>query len=92
MRNPYKILNVSQDADRKEIMKAQMIAMKERKYSLQEIQIAVKQLLDSAKRLAADFMFPVKIKAKRPQKISINIQVEKIELNDIDENAFDSLK
>ena len=41
MSNPYEILKVTQDADKKEIMKAQMLAMKERRYSLQEIQIAV---------------------------------------------------
>lgn len=92
MSNPYQTLNVNQDAARSEIMKAQMLAMKEKKYSLQEIQIAVRQLLDPAKRLAADFMFPSKIKAKRPQKISIDIPLEKIDLNDIDENFFDSLK
>ena len=92
MSNPYQILNVSQDADKKEIMKAQMLAMKEKKFSLQEIQIAVRQLLDPAKRLAADFMFPSKIKAKRPQKISVDIPVEENDLNDIDENIFDSLK
>lgn len=92
MSNPYKILKVTQDADKKEIMKAQILAMKERKYSLQEIQIAVRQLLDPSKRLAADFMFPSKIKAKRPQKISVDIPVQKINLNDIDENRFDSLK
>jgi len=92
MRNPYEILNVSQDADKGEIMKAQMLAMKEKKFSLQEIQVAVRQLLDPAKRLAADFMFPSKIKAKRIQKIVVEIPEEKINLNDIDENAFDSLK
>ena len=92
MNNPYQILNVSQDADKKEIMKAQMLAMKEKKYSLQEIATAAKQLLDPAKRLAADFMFPSKIKAKRPQKISVEVPEEIITLNDIDENAFDSLK
>lgn len=92
MSNPYQILNVSQNADKKEIMKAQMLAMKEKKYSLQEIALAAKQLLDPAKRLAADFMFPSKIKAKRPQKLSVEVPEEKITLNDIDENAFDSLK
>lgn len=92
MTNPYDILNVNQDADKTEIMKAQMLAMKDKKYSLQEIQIAVRQLLDPAKRLAADFMFPTKIKAKRIQKIQVEIPVEKIDLSDIDENEFDSLK
>jgi len=92
MLNPYQILKVTQNANKGDIMKAQMLAMKEKKHSLQEIQIAVRQLLDPAKRLAADFMFPSKIKAKRPQKISIEILIEEINLNDIDENTFDSLK
>jgi DnaJ-class molecular chaperone len=92
MSNPYEILNVSQDADKGEIMKAQMLAMKEKKFSLQEIAVAVRQLLDPSKRLAADYMFPTKIKSKRIQKITVEIPVEKIDLNDIDENTFDSLK
>ena len=92
MSNPYEILKVSQDADKGEIMKGQMLAMKERKFSLQEIKIAARQLLDPAKRLAADYMFPIKIKSKRIQKIAVEIPVEKIDLNDIDENTFDSLK
>ena len=92
MKNPYEILHVGQDVDKIKIMKAQMLAMKEKKYSLQEIALATRELLDPAKRLAADFMFPSKIKAKRPQKIFIDIQIEKIDLNDIDENTFDSLK
>lgn len=92
MSNPYEILKIAQDADKGAILKAQIQAMKEKKYSLQEIQIATKQLLDPAKRLAADFMFPAKIKARRIQKIHLEIPVEKINLHDIDENAFDSLR
>ena len=92
MSNPYEILKVTQDADKKEIMKAQIIAMKERKYSLPEIHSAARQLLDPAKRLAADFMYPTKVKAKRPQKITIEFEVPEFNLNEIDDNAFDSLK
>ena len=92
MRNPYEVLNIMQNADKKDIMRAQMVAMKEKKHSLQEIQIAVRQLLDPAKRLAADFMFPARIKAKRPQKISIEIPIAQVNINDIDENSFNSLK
>jgi len=91
MKNPYQILNINQDADKKEIMKSQMIAMKERKYSLQEIGIAVRQLLDPAKRLAADFRFPAKIKAKLPQQISIDIHFDSIDISEVDLNAFNSL-
>ena len=68
-----------------------MLAMKERKYSLQEVAIATKQLLDPAKRLAADFMFPTKIKGKRIQRIVVEVPIEKFDLSDIDENAFDSI-
>ena len=92
MRNPYEILKVSQDANNGEIMKAQMLAMKEKKYSLQEIAVAVRQLLDPAKRLAADFMFPVKLKVKRQPPIAVDITIENISINDIDENALDLLK
>ena len=92
MKNPYSILGVSQDVEKADIMKAQMMAMKDKKYSLQEIQIAAKQLLDPAKRLAADFMFPAKIKARRIQIIQSNLDYQDINVNALNENAFDSIK
>jgi hypothetical protein len=92
MKNPYTILSISQDAEKSEIMKAQMLAMKDKKYSLQEIHIAAKQLLDPAKRLAADFMFPAKIKARRIQIIQSNLDYQDINVNGLNENAFDSIK
>jgi hypothetical protein len=91
MKNPYQILNISQDADRNEIMKAQLQAMKDKKHTLQEIAIAARQLLDPAKRLAADFMFPKKLKAKRPQKIIIDLQPVDIKISEIDDDALNSL-
>ena len=92
MKNPYSILGVSQDAEKADIMKAQMMAMKYKKYSLQEIQIAAKQLLDPAKRLAADFMFPAKIKVRRIQIIQSNLEYQDINVNALNENALDSIK
>jgi len=92
MQNPYEVLGISQNATKKEIIKGVMTAMKQRSYTLQKIQLAQKQLLNPAKRLVADFMFPSKIKAKRPKFLSINIKPENISINDINENAFDSLK
>jgi hypothetical protein len=93
MKNPYKILGIGCDADKNEIMKAQIIAMKEKKYSLREIAVSSKQLLDPAKRLAAQTLFcHSKIILKRPLKISVDIQFENIELDEKDENMFDSLK
>jgi hypothetical protein len=92
MNNPYQILNVNQDAGKKEIMNAQTIAMQQKKYSLTEIHSATKQLLDPAKRLAADFMYPAKIKAKRPQKILLDIATPDINQEEIDDDYFDSLR
>ena len=92
MKNPYTILGVSQDAEKAEIMKSQMLAMKKKEYSLQEIAIAAKQLLDPAKRLAADFMFPARIKARRIQIIQSNLDYQDINVNVLNEDAFDSIK
>lgn len=92
MKNPYTILGVSQDAEKAEIMKAQMLAMKKKAYSLQEIAIAARQLLDPAKRLAADFMFPAKIKARRIQIIQSNLAYREINTDALNEDAFDSIK
>jgi hypothetical protein len=92
MNNPYQILGISQDADKKAIIDAQKTAMMEKKYSLNEIHSAMRQLLDPAKRLAADFMYPAKIKAKRPQKIALDIPFANSTIGDCSDDAFDSLK
>lgn len=91
MKNPYEILNLKQDANKKEILQAKLLTMKERRYSLPEIAAAERQLLDPSKRLAADFMFPAKIKAKRPQKIAIEFELPEIDAAQLDKNFFDSL-
>jgi hypothetical protein len=92
MKNPYTILDVSQDADKAEIMKAQMFAMKKKEYPLQVIAVAAKQLLDPAKRLAADFMFPIQIRVKRIKPIQSSLLYKEINVQALDEDAFDSLK
>jgi hypothetical protein len=78
MKNPYEVLSVSQNANVAE------------KYTNQEIAYAYSQLLKPSKRLAADFLFPSKIKAKRPKLLQVIIDTE--ENVNIDENAFNSLK
>lgn len=92
MNNPYHILGVPQNATKHEIAKGKILAMKARKYSLQEIALAEKQLLTPSKRLVADFMFPTRIKAKRPKSIITNLNPENIIIEDINENALNSLK
>ena len=92
MNNPYEVLEVSQNANKKEIIKGKIIAMKKRKYSLQDIQMAEKQLLNPSKRLIADFMYPSRIKAKRPKAIKINVTPRDINIKNIPEDIFDSIK
>jgi len=91
MTNPYTILGISQDASKAEIMKAQMFAMKKKEFPLQKIAIATKQLLDPAKRLSADFMFPAKIKVKRIKPIQCDLTYTEINTAVLNQNAFDSL-
>lgn len=92
MNNPYEVLDVSQNATKKEIIKGKMIAMRKRKFSLQDIQLAEKYLLNPSKRLIADFMFPSRIKAKRPKTIAINVTLKNINIEDIPVDVFDSIK
>ena len=91
MISPYEVLNVKQDSNKKEILQAKLLAMKEKKYSLNEIHSAGRQLLDPAKRLAADFMFLSKIKSRRPKKITVEVIIPVIETTSIDKDAYDSL-
>jgi hypothetical protein len=63
--NPYDILGVSPAASKAEISKALPIAMKRKKYPLQAIAAAQKSLLDSQKRIIADYLRPILPPIKR---------------------------
>jgi hypothetical protein len=95
MKNPYEVLKLNQNATKQEIAKALIFAqkdnMKSKQFTPQELMLAQKQLLAPAKRLAADFMFPSKYKTKRPVKLEANIKLQNIDLNSVNEVAFDSL-
>ncbi|MCH8903987.1 MAG: hypothetical protein IIA45_08755 [Bacteroidetes bacterium] len=98
MKNPYHILKVSQNATNIEIAQAFVMLQKEniktKEYTAQEIMTAQKQLLNPAKRLVADYLYPSKFKSKRPKRIIIkDLKADRrIDINSINENAFDSLK
>lgn len=90
MENPYHILNISQDANKKEIVQAVQMAMKEKKYSLNQISSAQKNLLNPTKRLLADFLYPQKVKASTLKPIIFDIEKElKLVIN---EDYYDSTK
>ena len=54
--NPFKILNLKAGASKKEIMQAVALAMREKKYSVQELAQAQKMLLEDASRATQEFL------------------------------------
>ena len=94
MDNPYMILGINQNATKREIKKAILQLMMEnrktKKYSGEFIVNCERILLDPTKRLAADYLFPTKLKSYRPKKIE-RLEIEEKKFN-INENIFSSLK
>ncbi len=91
MKNPYEILNVPQDANNGAILKAQMTAMRERKYTNAEIAAARAQLSKPASRLAADFTFPVFDDVGELDDLKSTVQPTNIDINTINDDAYNSL-
>ena len=54
--NPYKILDIDRFSDRKAIMQAAALALRERKFSAREVAMAQKELLDPVSRAAHNFL------------------------------------
>lgn len=90
MKNPYKILNLSQDANNSEIVKAQIPALKSRKYSMKEITEAQSMLRKPSTRLAADFTFPI-LDSDKVEKIYTSVKSKPIDFEGIDSNKYNSL-
>ena len=90
MKNPYKILNLSQDATNSEIVKAQIPALKSRKYSMKEITEAQSTLRKPSTRLAADFTFPI-LDTEKIEPVISSIKSKSIDFDTIDENKYYSL-
>ena len=91
MKNPYKILNLSQNATNSEIVKAQIPALKSKLYTMKEITEAQAMLRKPPTRLAADFTFPI-LDNKPIPPIQTSIKSKDIDFGSIDKNKYDSLK
>ena len=91
MKNPYEILEVPQDANNAQILKAMPLAMRKKKYSNTDIAQARSQLSKPATRLAADFTFPIfdPYDDLKPLKAIVNPEI--IDINTIDADAYKSL-
>lgn len=59
MNNPYTVLGINQNASKVEIVKAQVKALRLKKYDAREVAVAQKELHSPARRLAVDFTYPI---------------------------------
>lgn len=90
MKNPYNILNLRQDANNAEIVRAMAPALRARKYSQREITEAQTTLRKPASRLAADFTLPI-LDCGRVQPLTTVIRSEPLDFGSINENKYNSL-
>ena len=67
--NPYKILNIDYHADKREIIEAAALAMREKKFSVQEVAIAQKEIMNPIIRAAHDFLQFIDVKPLQEQLI-----------------------
>ena len=91
MRNPYQILDVPQDANNGQILKAMTVALRKRLYSHTDIAQARAQLSKPATRLAADFTFPIFESYDNMEPLVGALQPEIIDINSINADAYNSL-
>lgn len=90
MKNPYKVLNLPQDASTAEIARAQIPALKLKKYSAKEITEAQVALRKPALRLAADFTFPL-LDRRKVKPLTSDIKSREVSLDEIDLDKYNSL-
>lgn len=90
MKNPYKVLDLTQDANAAQIAKAQIPALKAKKYSPKEITEAQATLRKPASRLASDFTFPVLDKGAITPLLT-NIKSEDFDFTTLNVDKYNSL-
>lgn len=92
MKNPYEILEVSQDVTTPQILKAMTTALRKRQYSNTDIAQARAQLSRPTTRLAADFTFPIFESYDNMEPLVAALQPEEIiDINLINADAYNSL-
>ena len=90
MKNAYSILGIGQNATKSDVIKGQVQAMKEKKYSTRIITLAQKQLSSPVQRLAVDFTYP-QIQNASAIPLVTKIKAISLDIDNIDQNLFDSL-
>jgi hypothetical protein len=84
MNNPYKILGIDRNATKKEIKNAELKKMLENQetklYGSSFLRKCSMILFQPYKRLAADFLFPAKLRSYRPKHIK-PIEINNVQFN-----------
>ena len=91
MKNPCIILNVPQDANNAQILKAMTLAMRKKEYPNTDIAQSRAQLSKPTTRLAADFTFPIFEPFDDLKQLQAALQPEIIDINSIDPELHKSL-
>ena len=90
MKNPYIVLGIDQNASKVEIVKAQVKALRLRKYDAKEIAAAQKELHNPARRLAVDFTYPVLDGIDGFDPITSSTKSKDIDINKLNVDKYNS--
>ncbi len=65
--NPFKVLNIDQKASKSEIIQAVAVAMRERKYTAQDLASAQKMLFDPVSKAVNEFLHFIDLNTLKQQ-------------------------
>ncbi|MBW4765885.1 hypothetical protein KZO74_13010 [Prevotella salivae] len=90
MNNPYTVLGINQNATKIEIVKAQIKALRLKKYDAREIAAAQKELHSPARRLAVDFTYPILDGIDNFEPITTPTKSRDIDINKLNPGKYNS--
>lgn len=90
MNNPYTVLGINQNATKVEIVKAQVKALRLKKYDAREVAVAQKELHSPARRLAVDFTYPILDGIDNFEPITTPTKSRDIDINKLNPGKYNS--
>lgn len=90
MNNPYTVLGINQNATKVEIVKAQVKALRLKKYDAREVAVAQKELHSPARRLAVDFTYPILNGIDNFEPITTPTKSRDIDINKLNPGKYNS--
>lgn len=90
MNNPYTVLGINQNATKVEIVKAQVKALRLKKYDAREVAVAQKKLHSPARRLAVDFTYPILDGIDNFEPITTPTKSRDIDINKLNPGKYNS--